>query len=164
MNTTIELTKEEKKLQKAEAKRQAEKQAKIEAERNQKPVKTLTMSIEWKKSRTWGSNPTLTAQVEFTDGTFGHGEYKCSGCGYDKESTVISQAFNAFLKYKIYQLSEDEKKLPYGIYNRPDWKAYGDGIGTNCYYKIAETIGGKFESVASGKWFDVFKFTNSVHP
>lgn len=34
------------------------------------------------------------------------------------------------------------------------------GVGTSCYYDIAEFIGGKFEKISSGKTFDVFQYTN----
>ena len=61
------------------------------AERSQKPVKSITITIEWKKSRTWGMNPNANAQVEYKDGTYDTGSASASGCGYDKESTVIRE-------------------------------------------------------------------------
>ena len=141
------------------AERKAAKEtARIEAEKNQKPVKSITIKIEWIKSRTWGMNPRAEAVVTFQDGTGERrGGYTCSGCGYDKESTVISQIFNDFLKYKLYQGLTGEP--PYGMYNRNDWKGYDGGVGTSCYYNISEYIGGRFENVASGKTFDVYKYT-----
>jgi hypothetical protein len=75
--------------------------AKIEAERNQKPVKEIEISIEWKKSRMWGNNPHLTAWVRFEDETSEKFCCTASGCGYDKESQVISDVYNEFLKYKF---------------------------------------------------------------
>ena len=61
-------------------------------------VKEILISIEWKKSRMWGMNPHLTAWVRFEDET--NTKFCCtaSGCGYDKESQVISDVFNEFLK------------------------------------------------------------------
>jgi hypothetical protein len=57
--------------------------------------------------------------------------------------------------------SLDKGSAPYGIHlysdNRPH---FGGGIGTNCYYRICEYIGGKFEHIASGKTFDVYKYTD----
>lgn len=155
-----------------EARERAKEQARIEAERNQKPVEHLTISIEWKKSRTWGHNPHASVEVRYQDGTYTSRDgYTASGCGYDKESTVIAEIFNDFLKYKLWQLSPEARKggngsldkgnAPYGIHvyndNRPH---FGGGIGTSCYYRIAEYIGGKFEKLASGKTFDVYRYVD----
>ena len=156
----IKLTPEQKeanKVQRAEARKESKRIAKIEAEKNQLQVKEVKFNIEWKKSRMWGFNPHMEAYIYFVDGS---GEkYSCtaSGCGYDKESTVIAEVFNAFLKYKLYQISETEA-LPYGI-RIGDYKGYSGGIGVECYYKIAENINGKFEKLASGKSFDAYKLT-----
>lgn len=161
------------KLARQEAAKQAKENARIEAEKNQKPVKKITITIEWRKSRTWGSNPKCEAQIHFKDGSWGSSPvYTCSGCGYDKESTVIADVFNDYLKYKLWQLtpeqlkggngSLDPGKAPYGIHlysdNRPH---FGGGIGTSCYPAIAKYIGGEFENVASGKTFDVFTYTDN---
>lgn len=150
----------------------AKTQARIEAERNQKPVKSITLTIEWKKSRTWGANPNLEAAVSFHDGTFERSPvYKCSGCGYDKTSTVIADVFNAYLKYKLWAMTEeqikgghgsnDKGKAPYGISNyRPEYRNFAGGIGAECYRAISEYIGGKWECVSSGKTFDVYRYTD----
>jgi hypothetical protein len=152
------------------AKRQAKNEARITAEKNQKPVKSITISIEWKKSRTWGTNPHAEAQVVYHDGTHEHrGGYTCSGCGYDKESTVIANIFNDFFKYKLWNKkpeelegghgSNDKGPAPYGIcVFAPDLPHYAGGIGTNCYYRIAEFIGGQFSRIASGNSFDVYEY------
>lgn len=141
----------------------------INIEKNQKPVKEMTLCIEWKKSRMWGNNPSLEAKVLFHDGSFERSEgFKASGCGYDKESTVIAQAFNKYLKYKLWALplelrqrAASDQKVPYGITSyQVDHPSFEGGIGTSCYYEIAKHVGGKFEHVASGKTFDVYKFTD----
>jgi predicted RNA-binding Zn-ribbon protein involved in translation (DUF1610 family) len=152
------------------AKREAEELKRIESEKNQKPVSSITINIEWKKSRTWGYNPNCEAEVHFKDGSFKRSPvYKCSGCGYDKLSTVVSDVFNDYLKYKLWNMpldklkggngSNDNGNAPYGIHlysdNNPH---FGGGIGINCYDKISEYIGGKFERISSGKTFDVYKY------
>lgn len=154
--------------------------AEVEAHKNQKPVKTLTISIEWTKSRMWGHSPHAEAIVEFADGTFERRDgYKAGGCGYDKESTVIAEVFNDFLRYKLYQkhkwkdrINQETTNHPYGVTyysgkageQREDGYIYtprfDGGVGTSCYRPIGEFIGGKFESVASGKSFTVFKYTD----
>ena len=141
-------------------------------EKSQLPVKAITITIEWKKSRMWSNNPHAEAGVEFHNGTFERRDrFTCSGCGYDKESTVIASIFNAFLLYKLWAMppkdikgghgSGDKGPAPYGITNyQPEWRGYSGGIGTSCYYRISEYIGGKFEHIASGKMFDVYKYTD----
>lgn len=171
------LTEEEKKARKVarQQEREAAKElARIESEKNQKPVKRMVINIEWKKSRTWGNCPRAYAELHFHDGSFHRTEdsYYASGCGYDKESTVIAEIFNDFMKYKLWNLtpeqrkggngSGDDGKAPYGIHvysdNRPH---FGGGIGTNCYYAIARYIGGEFKCLASGKTFDVYEYTDN---
>ena len=65
-------------------------------------AQTLTacrVSVEWKKSRVWGYNPAVTVDAWTVD-TDGAQECatttgRASGCGYDKQSTAIAEAFNA---------------------------------------------------------------------
>lgn len=159
MNTTEQLidTKEANKLARQEARKEAKRLAKIEAEKNQKPVKEITFSIEWSRQ----FNPTLTAKAYHVDGSTSVVTSRCGGWGYDKESTVIADAFNALLKYKLHEMINlPSDFLPYGIYlNRNGYTGYSGGIGVSCYYAISELIGGKFEKLASGKSFDAYKFT-----
>lgn len=159
MNTTAQLidAKEAKKLERQEARKEAKRLAKIEAEKNQKPVKEITFSIEWSRQ----FNPTLTAKALHIDGSTSVVTSRCGGWGYDKESTVIADAFNALLKYKLHEMINlPSEFLPYGIYlNRNGYTGYSGGIGVSCYYAISELIGGKFEKLASGKHFDAYKIT-----
>lgn len=156
-----------KKLARAEAKKAQKELNRIEAEKNQKPVNEITITIEWRKSRMWGNNPFCMAFVRYEDGSSDNSPiFTASGCGYDKESTVIADVFNNYLKYKLY--SEDILKAegrteqkPYGITASKEWKYFDGGIGTSCYYAISKAIGGLFEHVASGKTFDVYKYTDT---
>jgi hypothetical protein len=165
--TSKRLTPEQKqanKLARQEARKQAKELARIEREKNQKEVREITINIEWVKSRMWGYNPKCTATVRHKDGSFSYGSATASGCGYDKESTVIAEIFNNFLKYKLYrelkQTEQDRRDgMPYGIYIS-QYRHFSGGIGTDCYYSISEAIGGKFEKIASGKSFDAFKYTD----
>ncbi len=159
----IKLTEEQKKANKETRKRERVERKiieEIEAQKNQKKVKALSISIEWKKSRTWGYNPHLEADIYFQDGTSDVFRSTASGCGYDKESQVISDLFNYCLKYKVYEREELVKDFPYGVRLSEFGAYYSGGIGTDCYYKIAEFIGGKFEKVASGKTYDAYKYVD----
>lgn len=161
----------EQKQERADAREAARAAARIAAEKAQKPVKRLTISIEWKKSRTWGNNPSADGAVEYADGTFARiGPAKASGCGYDKESTVVAELFNACLKYKLWGMTHEQIKgghgsgdkgpAPYGINSYQDGgRHYAGGVGIGCYYKIGEYIGGTFEHTASGRLFDVYTWT-----
>jgi len=142
----------------------AKEELKEQSEKNQKLVESIVISIEWKKSQMWGSNPHAEAKVHFKDGTYTYSDgYTCSGCGYDKESTVIAQIFDDFLMYRLWELEEttvNKADKPYGCRFSEDHNPYYEGgVGTNCYYKISEFIGGKFESISCGKTFNVYKFT-----
>jgi hypothetical protein len=123
----------------------------------------MTITIEWKKSSTWGNCPRAYASLQFADGSYytTDNNYYASGCGYDKESTVIASIFNDFLRYKLWQREDkDNTDKPYGISLNYDYSPYFDGgIGTSCYYSISEFIGGEFKHIASGKTFDVYTFT-----
>lgn len=181
----MKLTLEEKK-QRLEDRRKAKEEAKelaiISMEKSQKPVKSIKINIEWKKSRMWGYNPHAEAWVSFQDGNSDYiSDVTCSGCGYDKESTVIAKIFNKYLRYALWNKTLEQCKrddhnwrvnnaAPYGIcagkwseYNNKmpllEYRSFSGGIGTSCYYAIAEFIGGKFENIASGKTFDCFLFT-----
>ena len=158
MNT--KLTPEQKqanKLIRAEARKESKRIAKIEAEKNQKPIKEITFSIEWSKA----FHPTLEARAYHVDGSTSYVKSHAGGWGYCKESTVIADAFNSLLKYKLYELVNlPNEFIPYGVYiNRNGYTGYSGGIGVSCYYRIAELIGGKFEKLASGKSFDAYKLT-----
>ena len=159
---------EARKVARAEAKKvkdEEKKLARIESYKNQPRIGSLKISIEWAKSKTWGSNPQLTAQAYDRDGKYvGTTTATCSGCGYDKESTVIADAFNHFLRYKLYIVDMSRGKKPYGMtawQSDPSECYYEGGVGTDCYYKIAEYIGGTFKHIASGKTYDAYEYVAS---
>lgn len=136
---------------------------KEQTERDQNPVERMVINIEWRKSRNWGNNPYLNAIVHHTNGRISRFTDTCSGCGYDKESTVIAECFNQFLKYRLYELAKTRKVKPYGISLPGAFDPhYHGGIGTSCYTAIAKFIGGKFKHVSSGSTFDVYELVMKV--
>ena len=140
--------------------------ARIQEQKNQKHVKTLTITIEWKRSRMWGNNPHAEGSVMYRDGSWATFTATASGCGYDKESTVVASIFNDTLRYKLWMLTPEQLDAsdggarPYGINNYSSGRGFSGGIGMSCYPRIAEYIGGKMEHVASGNTFDVWKYTD----
>lgn len=130
-------------------------------EKTQKEVKEMIIDITWKKSRTWGNCPTAEAQIFYKDGSHATIDgYKASGCGYDKESTVIANICNDTLKYLLWNHEQNRSNAPYGLrFDDLFSHNYSGGVGTSCYYKIMEFLGGKMENIASGKTFDTYKIT-----
>jgi len=125
----------------------------------------LTINVEWKKSSMWGSNPTAEAYINgvgiVSSGSIG-------GCGYDKCSTAVARVLNQVPQFK---------KLMYELKNKPanckktsrEVFGYGSGygvlpnfeggVGVSCYDRIFNAIGYKFETISSGKTFDVYKIS-----
>lgn len=156
--------KELKKLARKRAKLLDKKLKNIEIVENAPDLDSITINVEWKKSKTWGSNPNVEIKVKTENPTSYNRYYgKASGCGYDKESAAIQEALNqcpAVLKV-LYSKKEDN----FNTANR-DLFGYGSGygclpyfesgVGVSCYYKIWESVGYKMEHIASGKTFDVY--------
>jgi hypothetical protein len=142
----------------------------IEQEKEQRPVKRMTITIYWKKSRTWGMNPHADVHVEHHDGRLSRGDgFTCSGCGYDKESTVVAEIFNRYFKYELWRKDapndkqkrgEGEEGVPYGIsagvYEGIPYVGFSGGVGMSCYYRIAAYMGGELTHVASTNTVDVY--------
>lgn len=120
----------------------------------------MRISVEWKKSAMWGSNP----RAEGADG-WGHYESgSIGGCGYDKGSTAVANVMNqsnGFLK-ALYLHAEKNQGVPlrelfgygsgYGILPRIE-----GGVGVSCYPAICAAVGLKFETSASGKSYDAYR-------
>lgn len=120
----------------------------------------MRISMEWKKSATWGMNP----RAEGADG-WGHYESgSIGGCGYDKGSTAVAKVINqsnSLLKV-LYLHAENNMGVKlhdlfgygagYGILPRIE-----GGLGVSCYPEIFAAVGLKFETVASGKTYDAYR-------
>lgn len=140
---------------------------------------SVKISVEWKKSRTWGANPHGEAWATFKDkeGNTASNYVQSgsiSGCGYDKLSTAVAVCLNQFNEVlrPLYHVKDEQLKndtfknikktnreiLGYG-------SGYGIlpkiecGVGVSCYPEIFAKVGYNFRSVASGKTFDVFEIT-----
>jgi|GEM_PF-1883752 len=133
----------------------------------------VKISVEWKRSQMWGSNPSAECWASFikkdgnrdsvyvTSGSIG-------GCGYDKLSTAVARCLTQINEVLKPLYAKKEKNI---TKDNRDLLGYGSGssllpyieggVGTSCYPRIFEGIGYKFETVASGKSFDVFTITKS---
>lgn len=126
-----------------------------------------TITVEWKDNRTWGSNPRAHIKGSYKN-DFGTTHYfsfeseSIGGCGYDKHSTAVAQVVNQvnpilrsfYIKKNRTPQAKNGEILGYGSGYRI-LPALEGGVGVSCYPRIFEAIGYKFETVASGKKFDV---------
>jgi len=129
-------------------------------------ILSISISVEWKKSKMWGSNPSAEAKIETTKGYFYYVSGSIGGCGYDKGSKAVANVLNQCdaLKNMLYAVKESQPNID----NR-DLFSYGagygilpsieGGVGVSCYDRIFNKIGFNFKSVASGKSFDVYSIT-----
>lgn len=131
----------------------------------------VKISIEWKRSQMWGSNPKSEAWAAFIDkdgnrNSIAVSDSSVSGCGYDKQSTAVANCLNQINEVlkPLYELRDKDPNLElrqlfgygsgYGILPRIE-----GGVGVSCYPEIFAKIGFDFKTVASGKTFDVYTIT-----
>ena len=130
--------------------------AKLDAAEAAGDVTTINISVEWKKSRTWGANPTATV--------YGSGSYStgyASGCGYDKESAAIASAFNdnPEIMRILYEHAEKGGAFPYGVTSWAGVPSFDGGCGVSVFYNIFDACGYTFRCVAGGKMFNAYTIT-----
>ena len=126
-------------------------------------IESVVINVEWKRSQMWGMNPNANAYIN------GVGEVSSgsiSGCGYDKQSTAVANVLNQIpqLIRKMYEVKENNTDVKnhelfgygsgYGVL-----PYFEGGVGVGCYNKILNKIGYSFETVTSGKVFDVYKIS-----
>lgn len=137
-------------------------------------LELLTVSVEWRKSRTWGANPTATAYIYGENAHTG----TASGCGYDKESAAVAEALNqspAVMKV-LYQAAERALKdgksftrFSNGNVHWGDVLGYGSGyaivpyfeggVGVSCFWSILRDCGYQTHRTGTGKMYDHYTVT-----
>lgn len=139
-------------------KKTAAKLAQLERVANAADLTFISVSVDWVRSKTWGYNPHV--EIRTNTGTY-YGT--ASGCGYDKESAAIANAFNkcdSILK-ALYQLKENGLRAGKtdtsntactGVDNR-NICGYGSGysvlphfeggVGVSCFWSILKDCGYK---------------------
>ena len=138
---------------------------KIERAENASELHFIDISVEWKKSRTWGANPTAKVRAWTGSHSTETGTETASGCGYDKESAAIANALNSCpsIMSALYEVAEQigarkeeyREKIGYGSgYSVLPY--FEGGVGVSCYYQIFESIGYTMRHTASGETFDVY--------
>lgn len=137
----------------------------IESVENAEDFKSLTISIEWKKSKMWGANPTPYTDKGFIGSSIG-------GCGYCKHSTATAQALNSDLSLLklLYAMEERRLKQKPTIPNRRAFIGYGSGsyalpkfdggVGVSSHQSIIESLHLKWKHSISTDSNDVYTISN----
>lgn len=128
-------------------------------------IESLTINVEWKKSSMWGMNPIAEAYV---NGVGGVSSGSIGGCGYDKQSTAVARVLNQVPQFRKLMFELKNKPKNAKLKNREVFgygSGYGilpnfeGGVGVSCYDRIFNSIGYTFQTISSGKTFDVYKIS-----
>lgn len=93
-------------------------------------LESLSVFIDWKKSRTWGWCPTSDVMISGK-----RYSYRAGGCGYDKLSAAVSHAMEkspSWLRFVIEHARKEEAKKCYCFewYDMPSFGFAGAGLST----------------------------------
>lgn len=93
-------------------------------------INKIVITVEWKKSRTWGNNPHAEVKVFYNNNQIETFTGSASGCGYDKRSAATSEALDKceLLKALLYKAENKRLKDKNGA-TRRDFLGYGSGYG-----------------------------------
>ncbi len=116
----------------------------------------ITITVEWKRSRSWGLNPTATVSAGscITTGS-------ATGCGYDKESAAVASAMNK--NYSIlkvwYEHAERGGQFEYSVSgaDRSMLPHMDGGCGMSAVTNVFKKLGFRCEE-EHGNVFDMYIF------
>lgn len=115
--------------------------------------RSVSVSVEWHRSRVWGYNPAATVRSwnRVTTGT-------ASGCGYDKQSAAIASAMNGNPEIMriLYDHAEKGGSFPYSVHTFAGLPSFDGGCGVSCFRPVFAVCGYEWRDVASGKMFDAY--------
>lgn len=138
-----------KRMEKQQDKETAEKLEKLEKAAAAPDLENVSVSVEWKRSSTWGHNPTATITI-YAGGHWTQYTGTASGCGYDKRSAAVGAALNqsASIKKMLYTAKEKalatmepekaeaaKKGYVFGSESNRDFIHYGAGYGVLPYFE-----------------------------
>ena len=128
----------------------------LDAVSQAEPLQYVEARVEWKKSRTWGNNPSVEA---WTSGDYYYNTGRASGCGYCKESAAIGEALADSLSLQRFIIENLSKlKNEYGIetkYGIAYLSIKGKGIST--LLSIFRRVKGWTINEMHGKSFDGYR-------
>lgn len=129
---------------------------------------SVKITVEWKRNRTWGANPTAEAWCSYIDKDGNNESHyaksgSIGGCGYDKQSTAVAECLIQFNEVLKLLYTEKEKNV---TAKNHEILGYGSGhgilpsieggVGVSCYPTIFKNVGFEFKTTASGKSFDAY--------
>lgn len=143
--------------------------SRINAAENAPDLLSLSISVEWVRSQTWGHNPHAVTNIHTASG-WSNEEGRASGCGYDKRTAAIAEALNKSPSVLKMLYIMEEKRLNEGEkQTRRDFIGYGAGYGVLPYFEggvgiesfctVFQNCGYKFDYTASGRTFDAYTVT-----
>jgi hypothetical protein len=128
--------------------------------------KRIEIAVEWKKNRTWGRNPHAHASLVVDGVDTKHSKARCSGCGYDKLSTVAADCLNELLEDELDALPDKDfqeteagkphsRIAPYGIHRYHAVKGKGKttfshAVGIESTLSVLKYMGYKVERHQTG--------------
>ena len=139
----------------------AERLAKLTRAENAEPLENASISVEWKRSAMWGSNPTAVVIANYDANHATEG--RASGCGYDKESAAIATAVNASpsIMRVLYEHAENGGSFPYSVCTYAGLPYFDGGCGVSCFRNVFAACGWRWEDGAHRKTFDVYTLTRA---
>ena len=130
-------------------------------------IREICIDIEWKRSTTWGYNPTATVQV-WTDGGYFTAEGRASGCGYDKRSAAVGSALNqisaviaALCAVKEANITEEKTTSNQCICYGAGYGAipyFEGGVGISCHHEMLKLCGLEKTADHGTKYTDYYRF------
>lgn len=115
--------------------------------------KNADISVEWKRNKTWGYNPTAEIRTEkhVTSGT-------ASYFGYDKESAAIASAMNnnPEIMRILYEHAEKGEAFPYSVKMFAGVPYFNRGCGVSCLQNVFKACGYKWRCVGSGRLYNCY--------
>ena len=129
----------------------------------------IRVEVNWKKSRTWGSNPTAEVWADGYNTSYG----PVGGCGYDKESTATAHAFNdnpvfarivatcAWLDMKASEAT-GRHVTTYGYTVGYTGFKFDGGVGYSCHRNIIERAGYRTVAEFHPKMADGYTYEKNI--
>ena len=145
------------KMTKAMYKERDKKLEKLTKIKQSQDIEQIRISVEWKKSATYGNNPHVELSAYSSSSCYDTNA-TASGYGYDKESQAIAVALNSIdgvRKLLIEKLDYINEKKPYGINQYSIIPSFSGGVGTNCFTSFFKDIGWKVTEM-HGKTYDSY--------
>ena len=128
----------------------------------------IHLSVNWNRSRVWGSNPHAECRIYFEDAEYGtrsaFSDGRASGCGYDKRSAAVQEAFAFEPSKKRPHASSKDLALARASFDRfviehgeELWKEYAidmapmphfniSGKGMSTFTRLFRRIGYKYDA------------------